>query len=375
MIVNNYDAGGRKLRSKYFTLIDHVNIPVGGICPWSEYWDPEYGEWRDIVYTSTSYVGNHEYLESFDQIYDRRIHNVEGYALRTSHGDYQYHYYRRDHLGNNREVWRAPYSSGSTNYAASTVQRTQYYPSGLPWKSNSGDNPGEQPYKYGAKEFVEMHGLDEYDSEARWYYPAIMRTTTMDPHCEKYYSISPYAWCENNPVRMVDPDGRDPRKFKDWITFGQSVFNATTAVITFGLQGSAKVNVGSFALGVSSNPGSFDLIGIRDGNFTPNKNTPTIQSGSEVSLGVFSLSTNTTITDNGSTTTKTESTSGGITVLEGVHKTTTEINQKTNEVINTDTQSGVKISDVGAKASFIFGFEIKVDMKKVEEALRKLINE
>ncbi len=209
MIVNNYDAGGRKLRSKYFTLIDHVNIPVGGICPWSEYWDPEYGEWRDIVYTSTSYVGNHEYLESFDQIYDRRIHNVEGYALRTSHGDYQYHYYRRDHLGNNREVWRAPYSSGSTNYAASTVQRTQYYPSGLPWKSNSGDNPGEQPYKYGGKEFVEMHGLDEYDSEARWYYPAIMRTTTPDPLAEKYYDISPYAWCANNPVRFVDPDGRD----------------------------------------------------------------------------------------------------------------------------------------------------------------------
>lgn len=54
-----------------------------------------------------------------------------------------------------------------------------------------------------------MHGLDEYDSEARWYYPAIMRTTTMDPLCEKYYSISPYAWCGNNPVNLVDPDGRD----------------------------------------------------------------------------------------------------------------------------------------------------------------------
>ncbi len=52
-----------------------------------------------------------------------------------------------------------------------------------------------------------MHGLDEYDSYARWYYPAIMRTTTMDLLCEKYYSISPYAWCANNPVRFVDPTG------------------------------------------------------------------------------------------------------------------------------------------------------------------------
>jgi hypothetical protein len=53
-----------------------------------------------------------------------------------------------------------------------------------------------------------MHGLDEYDSEARWYYPAIMRTTTIDPLAEKYYEMSPYAWCGNNPVKFVDMDGR-----------------------------------------------------------------------------------------------------------------------------------------------------------------------
>ena len=53
-----------------------------------------------------------------------------------------------------------------------------------------------------------MHGLDEYDSKARWYYPAICRTTTMDPLAEKYYSTSPYAWCGNNPVRNIDPDGK-----------------------------------------------------------------------------------------------------------------------------------------------------------------------
>ena len=54
-----------------------------------------------------------------------------------------------------------------------------------------------------------MHGLDEYDSKARWYYPAICRTTTMDPLAEKYYPTSPYAWCGNNPIRFVDPDGKD----------------------------------------------------------------------------------------------------------------------------------------------------------------------
>jgi hypothetical protein len=31
----------------------------------------------------------------------------------------------------------------------------------------------------------------------------------MDPLAEKYYSISPYTYCAGNPVKYVDPDGRD----------------------------------------------------------------------------------------------------------------------------------------------------------------------
>ena len=30
----------------------------------------------------------------------------------------------------------------------------------------------------------------------------------MDPLCEKYYHISPYAYCAGNPVKYVDPDGK-----------------------------------------------------------------------------------------------------------------------------------------------------------------------
>ncbi len=78
----------------------------------------------------------------------------------------------------------------------------------MPWATSSGNNPGLQPYKYNGKEFIEMHGYDTYDYGARGMYPAIMRFTTPDPLAEKYYSISPYAYCGNNPIMRIDQDGR-----------------------------------------------------------------------------------------------------------------------------------------------------------------------
>ena len=36
-----------------------------------------------------------------------------------------------------------------------------------------------------------------------------LQSMSIDPHCEKYYSISPYAYCMNNPVKYIDPDGKD----------------------------------------------------------------------------------------------------------------------------------------------------------------------
>ena len=45
------------------------------------------------------------------------------------------------------------------------------------------------------------------DFGARQYSPTLRRWMTPDPLSEKYYGISPYAFCNNNPVNFVDPDG------------------------------------------------------------------------------------------------------------------------------------------------------------------------
>ena len=64
-----------------------------------------------------------------------------------------------------------------------------------------------QPYKNNGKELDLIHGLNTYDYGARQYNPVTARWDRMDPLSEKYYSISPYAYCANNPVRLVDPNG------------------------------------------------------------------------------------------------------------------------------------------------------------------------
>ena len=37
----------------------------------------------------------------------------------------------------------------------------------------------------------------------------VSRFISIDPHAERYYSISPYAYCNNNPIRFIDPNGQD----------------------------------------------------------------------------------------------------------------------------------------------------------------------
>ena len=54
-----------------------------------------------------------------------------------------------------------------------------------------------------------MHGLNTYDYGARQYYPVVPVWDRMDPLCEKYYGVSPYAYCHNNPIMRIDPDGMD----------------------------------------------------------------------------------------------------------------------------------------------------------------------
>ena len=121
-----------------------------------------------------------------------------------------YHYYLKDHQGNNRVV---------VNKTGTVEEVNHYYPFGLLFGESI--NPDTQRFKYNGKELDMMHGLHMYDYGARQYDPLLCRFTTMDPMCEKYYHLSPYAYCANNPVNYVDPTGKD---IKIWNTEDNSYF-------------------------------------------------------------------------------------------------------------------------------------------------------
>jgi RHS repeat-associated protein len=139
-----------------------------------------------------------------------------------------YHYYLTDHLGNNRVV---------VNESGDIVQKNHYYPFGMGFADNT--SPDAQPYKYNNKELDQMNGLNWYDNGARFYDPAFPHTPTMDRHAETYYSWSPYSRAANNPMRFVDPDG------KDWLdkvkgAAAALIDNATVGLVN--LRGSFNYN-------------------------------------------------------------------------------------------------------------------------------------
>ena len=125
-----------------------------------------------------------------------------GYYTLSSTGDPTYYFYLKDHQGNNRVV---------VAENDSIVQTNHYYPYGALFaESTNGD---VQRFKYNGKELDRKFGLNWYDHGARHNDAAIGRWHSMDPMAEKYYGISPYAYCGGDPVNLGDYDGMDIYEF------------------------------------------------------------------------------------------------------------------------------------------------------------------
>ena len=108
------------------------------------------------------------------------------------------YFYHSDHLGS---------ASWITDVSGVAVQHIQYLPYGEPYVNQRMSGYNER-FTFTGKERDEETGYGYFG--ARYMDHELMTMwLSVDPLADKYPSINPYAYCVWNPVRLVDPDGRD----------------------------------------------------------------------------------------------------------------------------------------------------------------------
>ena len=236
-----YDAAGRKLRAEYITPLaasaNYATRPTPPRPPELPILPPGPPS-PPVTISTVCYHGDCVLRD--DSL--ERVLTPNGYIASDT-----LHYYIKDYQGNVRSVVR---------HDGAVVESNEYYPYGGLFAATA----SVQPYKYGAKELDRTHGLDLYDSEARWYDSLLGRTSTMDPKSEKYYDLSPYLWCAGNPVRFVDQYGMSVDKAFEF--FSRSINYS----VSIGAQLGFNINSGKKSISFDINFRSIDLYNSEGNN-------------------------------------------------------------------------------------------------------------
>ena len=173
-------------------------------------------------------------------------HGKAAGARRTGSDKVLYH--EADHLGSVHVV-----KDGGSNVR----QRFDYYPFGKvsqAWTDGT-DVDYAHRWRFGGKEIAGQKmgasvpagiaaaaaGSPYLDFGARLYDPRTAAWLSQDPLSEKYYSISLYAYCSNDPLNRFDLDG-----YVDFKNVAWGLFNAGTGLAT--AIGGGFVAVGSYGL-------------------------------------------------------------------------------------------------------------------------------
>ena len=224
-----YAADGRKLRVEY--RLNNFSIVEAEKAKASDGYDaiasPSALDENGIIETpaepisrtlmTRDYCGNYIYKNGCLE----RVMTENGYIQGG-----ELYFYIKDYQGNVRVV---------LNQANQPVEVNSYYPYGGLMAATTTE--GTQPYKYGTKELDRENGLDWYDFHARQMDPMVPRFTTIDPKCEKYYAISPYAYCAGNPIAYIDPNGEKIYVSNEYVDLFledlQAVFGEYTSGFSF----------------------------------------------------------------------------------------------------------------------------------------------
>ena len=200
------------------------------------------------VYTISDTTTTKDYCSNV--VYENGVQKMllteEGY-VDLSASTPTYYYYLKDHQGNNRVVINSSGTVSETNH---------YYPFGSLFASTS-----VQPYKYNGKELDTKKGLNWYDYGARHYDATLGRWLVVDPLTEMYYGLSPYIYCNNSPIRYIDPTGKAWKPIYDEDDKGNRIYRGYEWIPesdSYNQDGTLKAGLYAQAIFFSDN-GTFDV--------------------------------------------------------------------------------------------------------------------
>ena len=143
------------------------------------------------------------------------------------------YFYHKDHLGSSTLI---------TNDSGNVVQRIEYLPYGEVFLERHGGDNHSMLYKFNGKELDEEKGLYYYG--ARYYDPRLSLWLGTDPMQGKYPGISAYAFCMNNPLSLLDLEGREPVYSRSGTYLGSTSEGFTGDVLIY--LGDDKVDFSKF---------------------------------------------------------------------------------------------------------------------------------
>ena len=172
-----------------------------------------YGSTRiGIKYADTTMYARNITINGFDTLGNVLVNEVlDAVQLQIDTAHYQHalatkQYELTNHLGN----VLATVLDRKTNHQADVVSAQHYYPFGSTMQTWEADGV-EYAYGFGGHEKIdEVSGSgNEVDMGDRWLDTRLGRTPKPDMNAVKYPAVSPYAYAVNNPINVVDRDGKD----------------------------------------------------------------------------------------------------------------------------------------------------------------------
>ncbi|GAP43970.1 protein containing RHS repeat-associated core domain [Lentimicrobium saccharophilum] len=258
-----YDANGNVIKDANKGIIgityNHMNLPkevyFSNDSKLDYYYDATGNKLRQDVIEAKILTKRTDFISNFVIVNNAPawINYDEGRVIMDGTTVHFTETHLKDHLGNTRVVF------GYKNNALAVKQVNSYYPFGMNIKGlttrvtiEEAKHPANE-YLYNGKMFQDELGLDWLDYGARFYDAQIGRWHSVDPLAEDFPSWTPSHYCHNNPIVLIDPDGRSA----DW-------YQSESGALLWQDENQQQITVNGEQF---KNVGTSASIGAGDGNY------------------------------------------------------------------------------------------------------------